>query len=213
MKLTWKERIVGLFTMACVLMLVLIFFTCCSHMEASAVNDVEKAPKLDAAVFTVVNDVPYKEPKVDEKPTRTAYSPIKEKAEKDEELSEEIPEPVEEPEYEPEEEYIPEECYEPETYEEGYADSYENGSGLTPESGVNYYEGRKETYYSSNVLVHNRIGEWTAGDDGVYRDSDGYVVVAASDISMGETVNTSFGPGKVYDTGCDGGVTDIYVNW
>lgn len=79
--------------------------------------------------------------------------------------------------------------------------------------GVNSYGGRTETYYSSNVLYHYRTQEWTLGSDGVYRDSDGYVVVAASDIAMGETVDTSLGMGKVYDTGCAAGVTDVYVAW
>ena len=36
-----------------------------------------------------------------------------------------------------------------------------NGSGLTRSSGVNNYNGRRETYYSSNVLYHHRTGEWT----------------------------------------------------
>lgn len=91
--------------------------------------------------------------------------------------------------------------------------TYSNSSGLTPSSGVNYHNGWKETYYSSNVLYHYRTGEWTVGSDGVYRDSDGYVVVASSSDSQGSVVDTSFGAGKVYDTGCDAGTHDIYTNW
>lgn len=94
---------------------------------------------------------------------------------------------------------------------DGYHDYPE--SGLTPYSGVNYYGGRTETYYSSNVLRHYRIDEWTAGSDGVWRDSDGYVVVASSDYGQGTELDTSFGPARVYDTGCASGVVDIYVNW
>lgn len=98
-----------------------------------------------------------------------------------------------------------------------YADDggWYNIDGLTPESGVNYYNGRTETYYSSNVLYHYMTPEWTVGDDGVYRDADGYVVVAAneSDYAYGDVIDTSFGEAKVYDTGCDSGVTDVYVNW
>lgn len=91
---------------------------------------------------------------------------------------------------------------------------YPSNSGvLTRSGGVNWYNGRKETWYSSNVLYHYRTGEWTVGSDGVYRDSDGYVVVAASDLAQGSTVDTSYGTGKVYDTGCAPGTTDIYVNW
>ena len=55
--------------------------------------------------------------------------------------------------------------------------------------------------------------QWTVGSDGVYRDSDGYVIVASSSEPYGTITDTSFGMGKVYDTGCDLGVHDIYVNW
>ena len=91
--------------------------------------------------------------------------------------------------------------------------SYSNGSGLTRNSGVNYHDGWRETYYSSNVLYHYRTGEWTADSNGVYRDSDGYVVVASSSDAKGSVVSTSFGAGKVYDTGCAAGTHDIYTNW
>lgn len=91
-----------------------------------------------------------------------------------------------------------------------YVDS--NGK-LTASGGVNYYNGRKETWYSSNVLYHYRTPEWTCGADGVYRDADGYVVVAASDRPQGSIIDTSYGPGKVLDSGCASGTTDIYTNW
>lgn len=90
---------------------------------------------------------------------------------------------------------------------------YTNGSGLTKQSGVNYYNGRKETFYSSNVLYHYRTPEWVLGSDGVYRTQDGYVVVAASDLPQGSYVETSFGTGQVLDSGCSAGVTDIYTTW
>lgn len=91
-----------------------------------------------------------------------------------------------------------------------YVDS--NGK-LTASGGVNYYNGRKETWYSSNVLYHYRTPEWTCGADGVYRDADGYVVVAASDLPLGSYVETSFGTARVLDTGCSPGTTDIYTAW
>lgn len=91
-----------------------------------------------------------------------------------------------------------------------YVDS--NGK-LTASGGVNYYNGRKETWYSSNVLYHYRTPEWTCGADGVYRDADGYVVVAASDLPLGSYVETSFGMARVLDTGCSPGTTDIYTAW
>ena len=90
---------------------------------------------------------------------------------------------------------------------------YSNGSGLTPQSGVNYYNGRKETYYSSNVLYHYNTPNWVLGSDGVYRTQDGYVVVAASDLPQGSYVETSFGMGQVLDSGCSANVTDIYTAW
>ena len=98
--------------------------------------------------------------------------------------------------------------------EETYAEpTYCNGSGLNPSSGVNYHNGWRETYYSSNVLYHYRTPEWTVDANGVYRDADGYVIVASSSDAQGSIVDTSFGAGKVYDTGCAEGTHDIYVNW
>ncbi|MBQ9002248.1 MAG: hypothetical protein IJ087_10385 [Eggerthellaceae bacterium] len=85
--------------------------------------------------------------------------------------------------------------------------------GLTREGGVNYYDGRIETYYSSNALYHHRTPEWTLDDEGFYRDSEGRYVVAASDMEQGETFTGSKGECIVLDTGCAAGVTDYYVGW
>lgn len=92
--------------------------------------------------------------------------------------------------------------------------AYYNGTGgkLTKSKGVNYYNGRRETYYSSRVLYHYMTPQWTLGSDRVYREN-GYVVVAASDLSYGSLVDTSLGMGIVRDCGCAPGTTDIYVNW
>lgn len=111
--------------------------------------------------------------------------------------------------------YYEEPVYEQQYYEPVQQDysGYSNGSGLTKSGGVNYHEGRKETWYSSNTLYHKDTANWTVGSDGVYRDKDGYIVVAASDKAQGSTIETSFGTGKVYDSGCANGVTDIYTNW
>lgn len=116
---------------------------------------------------------------------------------------------VEEPEV-IEEEPVEEVYYEREMIQKSWE---QNHDGLTASKGVNYYNGRKETYYSSNVLYHYRTPEWTVDEYGVYRDADGYVVVAASDLAQGSEVDTSFGMGKVYDSGCAAGTTDIYVAW
>ena len=133
----------------------------------------------------------------------------------DEELVETVDDSIDEA---VEEEVIEEPVVEEVYYEPAYTPvaepTYvENGSGLTKSGGVNWHDGRRETWYSSNVLYHYRTPEWTVGADGVYRDADGYVVVAASDLAHGSTVSTSFGEGKVYDTGCAPGTTDIYTAW
>lgn len=92
--------------------------------------------------------------------------------------------------------------------------NYETPSlGLTQESGVNYHDGRTETYYSSNVLYHYQTSEWTVDDEGFYRTDDGYYVVAASDMPQGTTFEGSKGTCIVLDSGCNAGVTDYYVAW
>lgn len=88
-----------------------------------------------------------------------------------------------------------------------------NGSGLTKSSGVNYYDGRKETYYSSRVLHHYRTSEWTLDSEGFYRTSEGYYVVATSDKAAGSTFQGSKGTCISLDTGCAAGTTDYYVGW
>lgn len=96
----------------------------------------------------------------------------------------------------------------------GGGSSYDTPSGgLTMQSGVNYHDGRIETYYSSNVAYHYRTSEWTVDNEGFYRDNDGNYVVAASDKNEGDTYQGSKGQVKVYDGGCDAGVTDYYTAW
>ena len=92
---------------------------------------------------------------------------------------------------------------------------YSNGDGLTKSGGVYYFNGRKETWYSQRVLPGGGLnipGRHVASD-GTIRDADGYICVAASDLPYGSVVETSLGSGRVYDTGCDAGTTDIYVDW
>lgn len=96
--------------------------------------------------------------------------------------------------------------------------SYSNNSGdhLTKSGGVYYYNGRKETWYSQRVLPGGGLyipGRHVNAEDGTVRDEDGYICVAASDLPYGTVVETSLGTGKVYDTGCAPGTTDIYVDW
>lgn len=90
-----------------------------------------------------------------------------------------------------------------------------SGGALTPEKGVVYYNGHRETYYSQKVLPGGGLnipGRHVASD-GTIRDGDGYICVASSDLPWGTLVETSLGMGKVYDTGCASGTIDIYTNW
>lgn len=88
-----------------------------------------------------------------------------------------------------------------------------SNSSLTQQSGVNYYNDRTETYYSSNVLYHQDTNQWTVDDEGFYRTDDGYYVVAASDMPQGTTFEGSKGTCIVLDSGCSEGITDYYVAW
>ena len=112
-----------------------------------------------------------------------------------------------------EEEYYEEVYYEPAS-SYYYSESYDYPTeGLTMQGGVNYYDGRRETWYSSNVLYHYRTSEWYVDEEGFYRDSDGFYVVAASDMEQGTVFEGSKGECKVYDSGCAEGTTDYYVKW
>ena len=96
-------------------------------------------------------------------------------------------------------------------YAESYSPSY-SGDGFMQE-GVRDYNGRTESWYSSNQLYHYRTSEWTVDDEGYYVDDQGRYVVAASDVPEGTEIETSKGTGIVLDSGCDEGVTDFYVAW
>lgn len=90
--------------------------------------------------------------------------------------------------------------------------SYSGNSFET--DGVWYDDNYRYTWYSSNAAYHYRTPEWTAGSDGIYRDAEGYVVVASSDHPQGTVIeNTPFGAAKVYDSGCASGTLDVYTNF
>lgn len=100
----------------------------------------------------------------------------------------------------------------------GSGSSYEmpSGSGvLTKQKGVNYYKGHRETYYSQRVLPGGglKIPGRHVAKDGTIRDADNYICVASSDYPKGTVVETSLGPGKVYDSGCAKGTIDLYTDW
>lgn len=89
------------------------------------------------------------------------------------------------------------------------------GKTLTKSGGVFHFDGRKETWYSQKVLSGGglTIPGRHVGNYGLIKDINGFIVVAASDLRKGTVVLTSLGYGKVYDTGCAVGTTDIYTNW
>lgn len=136
---------------------------------------------------------------------------------------------VEEPESATEAEYEPEWDWEPQSQVYGvtadYSASYDGywtesvasdempSDGLNSFTGVNYHDGRTETYYSSKVLYHYKTPEWVLDEEGFYRDSEGRYVVAASDMEQGTVFQGSKGECIVLDTGCNAGVTDYYVAW
>lgn len=132
-----------------------------------------------------------------------------------------IPEPI--PEIAPEPEEVVEELIDQLPTAYGYILQYdkpynvETNVILNSYIGVVYFNGHKETYYSQNVLPGGglRIPGRHIAEDGTIRDEEGYICVAAdwNYLPYGATVLTSLGPARVYDTGCDYGVVDIYVNW
>lgn len=142
-------------------------------------------------------------------------------------ISEPIPEPDPEPEpipeIAPESEEVVEELIDQLPTAYGYILQYdkpynvETNVILNSYIGVVYFNGHKETYYSQNVLPGGglRIPGRHVAEDGTVRDEEGYICVAAdwNYLPYGATVLTSLGPARVYDTGCDYGVVDIYVNW
>ena len=90
---------------------------------------------------------------------------------------------------------------------------YSGSATLTPSGGVYFHNGRKETYYSSRVLYHYKTPQWYLDGEGFYHDSNGYYVVAASDMPQGTVFECSKGSCIVLDSGCAPGVTDFYTSW
>ena len=87
--------------------------------------------------------------------------------------------------------------------------------GLTPSKGRIWFNGHTETYYSQKVLPGGGLnipGRHIASD-GTIRDSNGYIVLASDDYPKGTVIQTSLGPGKVYDSGSGKGNIDLYTDW
>lgn len=87
--------------------------------------------------------------------------------------------------------------------------------GLTPQKGRIYFNGHTETYYSQRVLPGGGLGipGRHIASDGTIRDSSNYIVVASDDYPKGTVIQTSLGPGKVYDSGSGKGNIDLYTDW
>ena len=82
------------------------------------------------------------------------------------------------------------------------------------------YDGdTRYTWYSQNVLPGGGLTELNSNGrhvdeaTGFIMDGDGYIAVASSDHPHGAVVDTPWGPGKVYDEGCDSGTIDIYTDF
>lgn len=90
---------------------------------------------------------------------------------------------------------------------------------LTRSNGSIRYNGHRETWYSTKepgqTVTAVRIPGKHVAEDGIIRDADGYVCVAANQryLRIYSTLMTSVGPAKVYDTGCSYGTIDIYTTW
>lgn len=130
------------------------------------------------------------------------------------ENAESEPEEAEET-YEEEEPYYEEYYYEEEYYDYGgYSGSGGGSSDGFMEQGIrDGVDSDTETWYPESAGRHYRTDEWHTDEEGYYRDSDGYYVVASDDYAEGSVVNTSKGEAKVYDDGTDSGNIDFYVGW
>lgn len=100
------------------------------------------------------------------------------------------------------------------TQQQSYSGS---SSRLTRSSGVNHYNGNKETYYNldmsgviSNAQTMGIQGNYWIRDDGVKMYGD-YVIVAAQ-MDKGTIISTSLGTGIVLDY-CPAGTIDIATSW
>lgn len=127
---------------------------------------------------------------------------------------EEEPEPEYEPETEPSE---PQEEPEMPGATSSQAASAESEPTVEPteyrEAGVTVQGDTRFTWYSSHESGGEVDAECEADSDGIFRDADGYIVVASWDMDMGEVVVTPLGEGKVYDRCPTSGVVDVYTDW
>lgn len=89
------------------------------------------------------------------------------------------------------------------------ADVYQFGldGACTPDSlflnGTYYAEDQMlVTWCSTSIISHYLLDSWTENEDGLYVDSEGYLVVSASFGNFGDIIEgTPLGDAKVYDQG------------
>lgn len=205
------KRIISLIILSYMALFAFIgIFTIKQHIE---VVQLQEPPKL-TPVITI------QEPLLEPIP-EFAPEPILDSISEPMPEPEPVPEPTTEPAPEPEE--VVEELIDQLPTAYGYILLYDKSYNVETDVklnsyiGVVYFNGHKETYYSQNVLPGGglRIPGRHVAEDGTVRDEEGYICVAAdwNYLPYGATVLTSLGPARVYDTGCDYGVIDIYVNW
>lgn len=94
-----------------------------------------------------------------------------------------------------------------------------NGGYSTPYNfkyhGVLHETNWRWTYYSSRVLYHYMTPQWWCDENGIWRDSNGYAIVACDSKPQGTVIDTElFGKCIVMDCGVGRNDTlDLYVNW
>lgn len=111
------------------------------------------------------------------------------------------------------EEYYEDHYYEEERYDYGGYSGRGSSDGFMEQGVRDGVDSDTETWYSSNVLYHYRTGEWHTDEEGYYRNSDGYYVVASDDYPEGTVIETSKGEAIVLDSGTYSGNVDFYTNW
>ena len=122
-----------------------------------------------------------------------------------------------EPEEEVESEYYEEPSYEETYYQESYQSS-DYGNSFKSAGVVYGDDGTRYTWYSQRVLPGGGLTELNnngrhVNDEGFVCDGDGYIAISSSDHEQGTIIDTPFGEGKVYDSGCASGTIDVYTDF
>ena len=94
----------------------------------------------------------------------------------------------------------------------GYDNSFKSAGVVYGQDGIRY------TWYSQRVLPGGGLTDLNnngrhVNENGYVCDSEGYIAISSSDHAQGEIIDTPFGPGKVYDSGCASGTIDIYTDF